>query len=128
MVHPISKMGGKNDKDLVIFPREEVAYNVNYIKNALNRFVNKSSDITYVCYAAKANSFAIRADGRIAKCTVALNSEYNSIGRITEDGVLDIDPGKFNAWLKPLSTMDPADLGCPVNLVMRNAKASLECV
>jgi len=128
MVHPISKLGGKNDKNMVIFSREEVAYNVNIIKTALSRFISQSNDSTYVCYATKANSFAIRADGRIAKCTVALNSEHNTIGYITENGILDIDPRKFNAWLEPLSTMNPADLGCPVNLVMRNAKASLESV
>jgi len=43
----------------------------------------------YICYASKANSLVIRADGRIAKCTVALNDERNHIGDLKPDGSLD---------------------------------------
>lgn len=52
-----------------------------------------------VCYAAKANSFVIRADGRVQKCTVALGSEINNIGKISNDGSLNIDQEKFKKWI-----------------------------
>jgi uncharacterized protein len=52
----------------------------------------------YVCYAAKANSLVIRSDGSLNKCTVALENEKNRVGRVLEDGTLDIDIDKFTLW------------------------------
>ncbi|MBB4617207.1 hypothetical protein [Sphingomonas abaci] len=75
-----------------------------------------------VCYAGKANAFTIRADGSIGKCTLALNSDYNRVGQLNPDGTLTLDAPKFGAWLHGLSTMDPADLGCPAHRVAQQAK------
>ncbi len=69
----------------------------------------------YICYAAKANALTIRADGTIGKCTVALKDQRNSIGRITPDGKLQIDPHKLAPWMRGLNTMDFNALGCPYN-------------
>ncbi|TOB10108.1 hypothetical protein, partial [Vibrio parahaemolyticus] len=44
----------------------------------------------YICYASKANSFGIRANGQIVKCTVALEDERNMVGTINPDGTIDI--------------------------------------
>ena len=51
------------------------------------------------CYASKANSYVIRADGRIQKCTVALESDINNVGRIAQDGNLKLDQDKLKKWL-----------------------------
>ena len=51
-----------------------------------------------VCYAAKANSLVVRADGTLGKCTVALESDLNAIGRLEPDGSLSLDLDKFVAW------------------------------
>lgn len=61
-----------------------------------------------ICYASKANSFVIRADGRIQKCTVALESDINNIGKIHTDGTLDIDNEKLKKWVFA------QDKSCPV--------------
>jgi uncharacterized protein len=61
-----------------------------------------------LCYASKANSFVIRADGRIQKCTVSLKNETNNIGKIDKDGNLNIDEDKFKKWVFAL------DKGCPL--------------
>jgi len=61
-----------------------------------------------LCYASKANSFVIRADGRIQKCTVSLESEVNNIGKIDKDGILNIDEEKFKKWILAY------DKGCPL--------------
>jgi uncharacterized protein len=66
-----------------------------------------------VCYASKANSLTIRSDGSIGKCTVALKSSANSVGRINIDGSLSIDSEKFSPWLHGLASMKPGDLECP---------------
>lgn len=52
----------------------------------------------YVCYAAKANSIVVRSDGRLNKCTVALRDAYNDVGRLGEDGSLELDLDTFSLW------------------------------
>lgn len=67
-----------------------------------------------VCYATKPNSLLIRADGRIGKCTVALNDKRNTIGFIKEDGTFSIDNVKLQPWIRGLASLDPMELGCPL--------------
>jgi len=61
-----------------------------------------------VCYASKANNYVIRANGKLQKCTVALNDEINNIGRITPEGEMIIDEAKLNKWIHA------EDKGCPL--------------
>jgi uncharacterized protein len=68
----------------------------------------------YICYAAKPNSLLIRADGRIGKCTVALNDDRNTIGRINEDGTVSVDNALLRPWLRGLSDLDAGALQCPL--------------
>ena len=53
----------------------------------------------YVCYAAKADSFSIRANGKVQKCTVALANPLNDIGKIHPDGTLELDEAKYKQWI-----------------------------
>ncbi|MDB5431628.1 MAG: radical protein [Caulobacter sp.] len=69
----------------------------------------------YICYAAKPNSILIRANGRIGKCTVALYDERNDIGCLNADGTFTIDQDKVKPWMRGLSDLDPASLGCPLS-------------
>lgn len=69
----------------------------------------------YICYAAKANSLLIRSDGRIGKCTVALDDDRNTIGRICEDGTIELDNHKLRPWLRGLDTLDASSLACPLS-------------
>jgi uncharacterized protein len=52
----------------------------------------------YVCYAAKANSLVVRADGQLNKCTVALDDPRNHVGMLSTDGALHLDLDKFTLW------------------------------
>ena len=70
--------------------------------------------LPYICYAAQANSFLIRANGRLGKCTVSLNDERNDIGEITSDGELILDNEKLNPWIRGVSTHHLMDLECPM--------------
>jgi uncharacterized protein len=69
----------------------------------------------YICYAAKANSLLIRSDGRIGKCTVALDDDRNTIGRIREDGTVELDNEKLRPWLRGLDSLNVAALACPLS-------------
>jgi uncharacterized protein len=69
----------------------------------------------FICYAAKPNSFQIRADGRIGKCTVALKDKKNDLGKITQKGILKIDQKKFRQWLIGFENFDQEALACPIH-------------
>ncbi len=68
----------------------------------------------YICYAAKANSLLIRANGRVGKCTVAFNDDRNDIGSLNPDGTVSINNDKLRPWLRGLTTLEPKELGCPL--------------
>jgi len=70
----------------------------------------------HVCYACKSNAFTIRADGRIGKCTVAVDQEYNVVGRLSDDGRVEISEAKHKKWTVGLHTLDPEHLACPLRL------------
>ena len=71
-------------------------------------------DPRYVCYAARPNSYVIRADGRVAKCTVALNDEKNMVGRLSEDGRLLIDAQRHRPWIGSLLSGNDSVNRCPL--------------
>ena len=73
----VENLGGPNDLSELVIP---VSRSRRDTGPSSLRSMRTSTRI-YVCYAAKANSYVIRADGRIGKCTVALRSDNNSIGR-----------------------------------------------
>lgn len=115
----IEQLGGANDSKLDMFSCEEEK---NRVKDYLEKKLltpEKAIDYNqnYVCYAAKANSLAIRANGRIAKCTVALNNPVNDIGTLCPDGTVQLDQEKLRPWLTGLLTLDKDTLACPLGTV-----------
>lgn len=68
----------------------------------------------YICYAAKPNSLLVRADGRLAKCTVAFDDDRNTIGKIMPDGTLVVDNEKLAPWVRGLTDFDEGSLTCPL--------------
>lgn len=54
---------------------------------------------SFVCYAARGDSYVIRADGRVQKCTVALEHPQNTIGRIDASGALQLEQEMAKAWV-----------------------------
>ncbi len=73
-----------------------------------------------ICYAGRANSIVIRANGRINKCTVALKRQENDVGYIDDNGHVILDNAKIAPWLNGLVSMDKATLFCPANSVLSN--------
>lgn len=73
--------------------------------------------LPYICYAAKPNHYLIRADGRVGKCTVALDKKENTIGRINDDGTLSVDQDLARKWYAGLANLDIDQLGCPLPFV-----------
>ena len=51
-----------------------------------------------VCYAAKPNALVVGADGRLYKCSVALDDDANQVGRLERDGTMRLDRDKIALW------------------------------
>lgn len=66
-----------------------------------------------VCYACKSNAFLIRSDGRVGKCTVALDKDFNTVGYLDDDGSLRVNQARMRKWTDALYTLEPAVLACP---------------
>lgn len=82
----------------------------------------------YICYASKPNSLLVRADGRIGKCTVALNDPRNDIGRLRPDGTLEIDNPKLRPWIRGFEHLDEDTLGCPLAGMSSALRKELEAI
>jgi uncharacterized protein len=67
----------------------------------------------YVCYAARPDSLLVRSNGELGKCTVALSSPENRVGRINPDGTVEMDPAKMQLWMRGLWSRDERELACP---------------
>lgn len=113
----VERLGGPNDATLSLLSgadrrtvREDLGRR---LRRRSQEFSLVSPGESYVCYAAKPNSVAIRADGTIAKCTVALREDGNALGTLAPDGTLEIDQDKFRNWLRGWPSLDVKTLSCP---------------
>jgi uncharacterized protein len=75
---------------------------------------HRSGEPGYVCYAARGNSFVIRSNGEVAKCTVALSHPENRVGLLHEDGHLELDGSKMFGWIRGVFSKKPEELACPM--------------
>lgn len=110
-IHAIGRWGGPNDDGIKLFDNREQHRLARVFSLKLG--AQDEEDDGYICYAAKANSFVIRADGRVGKCTMALYDERNTIGTIGEDGALVIDKDKLRPWVRGILENDKSIMGCP---------------
>jgi uncharacterized protein len=86
------------------------------------RSAERSQSEPYICYAAKPNSLLIRSNGRIGKCTVALNDSRNDIGALNPDGSISVDENLLRTWVRGLGSLDLTELGCPAQNLPSVAK------
>lgn len=119
----VGRWGGPNDGDLAVCGEdegqkiqrelEEAArlrnLNVEGGLKEINRFGSE------VCYAARPYNFIVGASGKLMKCTILLDEkDYNVVGRITEDGDLDLDRDKMALWTEPAFESDAKCQKCVV--------------
>jgi uncharacterized protein len=102
----VGQWGGKNDDNLnVCDDKQAIELTLkNYVHATKSGLPTPFLESTmkqegFVCYAAKPNSFLIRSNGRLGKCTVALEDESNDIGFLTDTGQMIINERKLHAWV-----------------------------
>jgi uncharacterized protein len=116
-LRPLSRWGGPND-DVLPFLRDEererVLAELEQEAQARGvRLMQPEAEKT-VCYAARMNSFVVRSDGRLGKCTLALNHPRNDVGRIRADGEIVLDPSTWLGWSRGLFSGEATELHCPM--------------
>lgn len=84
-------------------------------RNSTRRRRRETAAGVEICYAARPNSFLIRANGSLGKCTVALGDPRNDLGSIREDGTLVIKQDVYNLWLEGYEPTSSASLSCPLS-------------
>lgn len=116
-VRPIARLGGANDETLPVLSKDEASSVVDGLRQSAARLGIRLAGANSgepICYAAHANSFLVRADGRLNKCTVALDLPTNQVGLIREDGTLELRQSRTLAWMRGLRSGDPGELACPL--------------
>lgn len=111
----VERMGGPHDEELEVLAHE-VRSQVQEELGALVQTKEASREEDpgqEACYAARPNSLVIRADGTVAKCTVALSDPRNTVGRILPDGTLRIDSARLAPWVRGWADDDWAAVQCP---------------
>lgn len=112
----IERLGGVNDASIAVVAEDQKQTTERRLRGTLaGRLAAREpqSDNAYICYAAKPNSLAIRANGSINKCTVALRDNRNSVGQLRPDGTLDLDQSKLRPWFRGFASSDQTELACP---------------
>ena len=119
--YPIGTWGGSNDDHLPVcgVTGEEERQTLELA--ALAKGIRAESKFPYmqpqtsmaVCYAARPYNLLIGADGKIMKCTIALDTkDYNIVGRMTPEGLAQIDVDKLAKWVAPYFEDDPTCQKC----------------
>lgn len=117
----ISNLGG-NNKDRFEHLIQSSKDNQKLAKNMNDMLTSEDAtgyrkDKNYICYAAQPNTLAIRSDGTLSKCTVALNNPANKVGKIKKDGSLNLDVELFKLWSEGFVDLDKKKLHCPIGNV-----------
>jgi uncharacterized protein len=115
LLKPLQRYGGPNDDGLDVLDGDgldEVAVLRRSEQDRLPAAPGAPGGTP--CHAAQAGSYVIRADGRVEKCTVALDHPANLVGRLAEDGTLAIDAASHRRWLRGAFSGDRFELFCPL--------------
>ncbi len=117
LVRPVGRWGGPQDERIPVCDRTTADSRMwGFAEEGLKRGLALSESVVEtlmpsgaVCYAAKPQSLVIGSDGRLYKCSIALDDEMNQVGRLHPDGRLELDENKIAMWT---SGGEEVDEGC----------------
>jgi uncharacterized protein len=126
LIRALSRYGGPNDPNLPILGpehRDAVLTRLRQLAKDRGARLAGYPKTNYVCYAAHGNSLVVRSNGRLNKCTVALENPENQVGTIREDGRVLVDSAKLAPWMRGLMSGDATELACPMKNHVRSGAA-----
>jgi uncharacterized protein len=121
--HSVGRWGGENDDQLdVCGPDEAAQIRYDLKQEARKRGISIGKGLKDVsgfgndaCYAARPFNFIVGASGKLMKCTVALDKDdANVVGRLTENGDLEVDRDKLALWTEPAFESDSKCKKCVI--------------
>lgn len=119
----VGKWGGPNDDQLEVCGVKESQGIAEELKQeARKRGLSLGDGLrevksfgSQVCYAARPYNFIIGASGKVMKCTIDLDMlDRNVVGRLTEDGELELDDDKMALWTEAAFQRDSQCQKCVV--------------
>jgi len=117
----VERLGGPNDPHLAVLDAQQ-AKELDSLKAAAGEaglaihagpFAEPGA--LQGCYASAANSYVVRSNGELAKCTVALRHPENRVGVLHQDGSVSLDSAKMLGWMRGVFSGDRETLSCPMN-------------
>lgn len=121
LIRPVGNWGGESVHSLNILTGDKrdslVLEHIAYLKEINMQCENGvKSPFSKVCYASFPHSMVFRANGKIEKCTVALDHPKNLLGFVDSDKGVVLNPEINNLWgfsgLKPECTTCSDILSC----------------
>lgn len=102
-VHPVGNWGGETVETLNLLKGKDseslILEHIEYIKRIGLQCENgRTSLFSKICYASYPHSMVFRSDGRIEKCTVAMNHPKNQLGVVDSINGITIDNRVNNLW------------------------------
>jgi uncharacterized protein len=116
-IRGLSRFGGPNDATLPVWDGNEGQPTFERLRAYARSRGMKTMELPVrdaICYAAQPSSFVVRSDGRLNKCTIALSHPNNQVGRLLEDGTMQVDSGKVLAWMRGFFSGEASELKCPM--------------
>lgn len=129
---PVGKWGGDNDGNLDVCAGTSAGV-AEYESTRKAQAIGIPSAGTYpflrpggsICYASNPFSFVVGANGTLYKCTVALDKDFNKVGRLHEDGRLELDDDKFAMWVTSDDSKDSVCQSCVFRPACQGASCPL---
>ena len=140
--HAVGRWGGANDGALEVCELDEgKTMRERLRKLALSKGFGTPGTLRDMngagknfCYAARPYNFTIGADGKVMKCTVALDKHaHNIVGQVTPDGELNLNVENMARWVEPSFESDPLcekcvllstcqGIACPMARIQNNTR------
>lgn len=115
----VTDWGGDGVKNLDLAKKElKEDHNVYLDKIGMPREKSGETIFSNICYASCKYGFVFRADGRIEKCTIALDNPRNLVGQVEMDKGVTIDEAAVLYWCQ--SDIMPECYTCPEILACLN--------
>jgi len=129
-LRPLENLGGNGIHSIELLEHDQFIHLKEHLERSANSKVKdlmkdeiplpgqestQNNAVQKICYACKPNSFHIRADGSVGKCTVALDKDYNYIGHLDDSGKIKIDSHKMSLWTRGMLSLDRQEMECPLS-------------
>jgi uncharacterized protein len=134
--YPVGSWGGRYDFLLDLYDERAAQSIATELRgNAEHHGLTCVHGATYMepggnaCYAALPNSYVIGADGKLMKCTVALDTlEDNVVGQLAQDGSAVMNEARLLKWIRPYYPTDAACQKCSLVPVCEGSSCPLNRV